>query len=62
MKIDKFESFANILLREIILYLACIVIFPLKSIRIIAYKWHIWIQKWDSRIKKDHEEFFEKYY
>lgn len=62
MKTNTFERFANILLREIILYLSCIILFPLKSIRIIVYKWHLWIQKWDYRIKKDHEEFFEKNY
>lgn len=49
------------IIREVVLILAAIIIFPLKSIRILAFKWHLWIQKWESEIRKDHEDYFKNY-
>ena len=49
------------LIREIMLLMACIVVFPIRTIVILAYKWHLWVQKWDKKIKKDHEDFYNNY-
>lgn len=64
MKIEKAESLnrkTDTIIREIVLILAATIIFPLKSIRILAFKWHLWIQKWESEIRKDHEDYFNNY-
>lgn len=51
------ERKLDIFIREIVLILACIVLFPFKSIRVLAFKWHLWIQKWEAEIRKDHEDY-----
>jgi len=51
------ERKLDIFIREIVLILACIVLFPFKSIRVLAFKWHLWIQKWETEIRKDHEDY-----
>lgn len=60
-KAEKLNRKADVIIREIFLILASIIIFPFKSIRILAFKWHLWIQKWESEIRKDHEDFFNNY-
>ena len=49
------------LIREIMLLMACIVVFPIRTVVILAYKWHLWVQKWDIKINKDHEDFYNNY-
>lgn len=58
-KLQKLERKVDIFIREAVLIMACICIFPFKSIRVLAFKWHLWIQKWESEIRKDHEQFFK---
>lgn len=60
-KAEKLNRKADTFIRELVLILASIIIFPFKTIRILAFKWHLWIQKWESEIRKDHEDFFNNY-
>lgn len=51
------ERRANIFLGEIFIYFACVFMFPLKTIRILAFKWLFWIQKQDREIKEYQEQY-----
>lgn len=60
-KAEKLNRKTDTFIRESVLILASIIIFPFKTIRILAFKWHLWIQKWESEIRKDHEDYFNNY-
>ncbi len=57
-KLNTANARLNIFIREWVLVLAMFLVFPVKSVKIVAYKWHLWIQKWESIINKDHEDYF----
>lgn len=59
MKVEELDRKVDVFIREVVLLLACVVLFPFKSIRILAFKWHLWIQKWEAEIRKDHDEYFK---
>jgi hypothetical protein len=46
------------IIRELVLYFAAIILFPLKTIRALIWKWYFWLEKVDAKIKKDHDEYY----
>ena len=54
IKRNKFEIF----IREILLIWAFFFLFPIKSIRALAWRWEIWLKKVDKEIDKGHEDYF----
>ena len=46
-------------LRELVLYIAAIFLFPFKTIRALIWQWHFWLSKMDEKIKNDHDEYFK---
>ena len=45
------------LLREILLFVMAISIFPFMTLRVLIWKWHFWIRKTEHKITKDHNHY-----
>ena len=45
------------LIREILLFVMAISIFPFMTLRVLVWKWHFWIRDLEHKIKKDHENY-----
>lgn len=45
------------ILREIILFVIAISIFPFMTLRVLIWKWHFWIRKYERKITKDHKDY-----
>jgi len=44
-------------LREIILFVCAIAIFPFMTLRVLIWKWNWWIRKQERKIYNDHKEY-----
>lgn len=45
------------ILRECVLFVMAISIFPFMTLRVLIWKWHWWIRKNEIEIKKDNDEY-----
>lgn len=45
------------LMREILLFVMAISIFPFMTLRVLIWKWHFWIRKTERKITKDHNHY-----
>ena len=45
-------------IRELVLYFAAVILFPLKTIRALIWQWHFWLEKVDAKIKNNHDEYY----
>lgn len=53
----EYERKGDRFLRELVLFMAAISIFPFMTVRVLVWKWHVWIRESELRIKEDHEDF-----
>lgn len=53
------ENSVQILIRELVLYFASLVLFPIRTVRVLVWKWHFWLKSTEAKIKEDHETFFK---
>ena len=44
-------------IRETLLFVMAISIFPFMTLRVLVWKWHFWIRDLEYKIKKDHENY-----
>jgi hypothetical protein len=55
---SSFETKHDRKIRELVLYFAAVILFPLKTIRALIWQWHFWLEKVDAKIKNDHDEYY----
>ena len=44
-------------IREVLLFVMAISIFPFMTLRVLVWKWHFCIRDLECKIKKDHENY-----
>jgi hypothetical protein len=52
---------AEMMIREILLFICAISIFPFMTLRVLVWKWHFWIRENEAIINENNREYKEKY-
>lgn len=55
MKRNKVDVF----IREVLQIWAFFFLYPIKTVRALAWRWEVWLKKVDREIEKGHDDFFK---